>query len=239
MIKRETGFYCFSPPVMVATIIVESLLLLYSLVRYKTGILVRLVVITLAALAIFQLSEYRVCTGFGLRAEDWSRLGYGAITLLPPLGLHILHVIAKKPRRRLVTFAYTTMFMFIWFFLAYSFAFTGYECTGNYVIFQIGTVPALVYGVYYYGWLLTAIGLAAHWVSHLSDNTAAELHRQKAIKGMIAGYAVFLVPTALVYSMNPSYRRGIPSIMCGFAVLFASILVLYILPHAKKSAPAL
>ena len=219
---------------MIATIIVESLLLVYTLLRYKTGVLVRLVVATLATLAIFQLSEYHVCTGLGLRAEDWSRLGYGAITMLPPLGLHILHLIGHKPRRRLVTLAYATMFVFIWYFLAYSFAFTGYQCTGNYVIFQIGTVPALIYGVYYYGWLFAAIGLAAHWVSQLNGKNLSEFHMQKALKGMIAGYAVFLVPTALVYSMNPSYRRGIPSIMCGFAVLFALILALYILPHAKK-----
>lgn len=235
MKKRGTTLFCFSPPVMIATLIVESTLLIYTLVRYKMDILVRLVALTLLTLAIFQLSEYHVCTGFGLRAVDWSRLGYAAITMLPPLGLHMLHVIAKKPRRRLVTTAYVSMFLFIWYFLAYSVAFTGYQCTGNYVIFQIGIMPSLVYGAYYYGWLFMAIGLAAHWANQLHEHGSKSVHRLKAVKGMIVGYAVFLVPTAIVYTVNPAYRRGIPSIMCGFAVLFALILSLYILPNAKRT----
>jgi len=48
----------------------------------------------------------------------------------------------------------------------------------------------------------------------------------------MVGYLVFLVPTALAYSVSPATRRGIPSIMCGFAVLFALILTLYVLPLA-------
>lgn len=234
MKKRGVTFYCFSPPVMIATLIIESVLVVYTLVRYKMDILLRLVILILITLAVFQLSEYRVCTGLGINAVDWSRLGYAAITMLPPLGLHLLHIIAQKPRRRLVTVAYASMFLFIWYFLAYSIAFTGYQCTGNYVIFQIGVIPSLIYGAYYYGWLFIAIGLAAHWANQLHDVGSKKIHQLKAVKGMIVGYAVFLVPTAIVYTLNPAYRRGIPSIMCGFAVLFALILSLYVLPNAKS-----
>jgi hypothetical protein len=49
---------------------------------------------------------------------------------------------------------------------------------------------------------------------------------------MMVGYLVFLIPTSVVGIAFPDSQRGIPSIMCGFAVLFAAIFALYILPIA-------
>src|SRR5277367_5386860 len=100
MRRKSTQFNCFSPPVMLATLVIESLLAIYTLWRYQMTVVARLIVVAVLALATFQLAEFHVCTGFGLAAEHWSRLGYIAITLLPPLGLHILHQLADKPRRR-------------------------------------------------------------------------------------------------------------------------------------------
>ncbi len=220
---------------MVATLVVESTLFVYTLWRYKITELMRLVLLCLAALGTFQLCEYHVCTGYGLSAEEWSRLGYVAITILPPLGLHILHVLANKPARRLIFSAYMTMAGFVGYFLTYHAAFISYQCTGNYVIFQMGAGPALAYGVYYYGWLFTAIGLAVKWANELKNRGKKFIARLRTVQALIIGYLIFLVPTALANSIKPSTRRGIPSIMCGFAVLFALILTLYILPRASKS----
>ncbi len=96
--QKGTQLNCFSPPVMLATLTIETLLALYTVWRYKMTPLTRLVVITLLALASFQLAEFFVCTGYGLHAEQWSRLGFIMIAVLPPLGLHIMHVLAGKPR---------------------------------------------------------------------------------------------------------------------------------------------
>lgn len=227
---NSTTFNCFSPPVMITTVIIEVTLLLYSLWRYKLDMLTKLVLLCVLSLAIFQFSEYHVCTGHGISAGDWARLGYIAITVLPPLGLHILHVLAAKPGRRLVAASYFTMVAFIIYFLSYKSAFTGYACTGNYVIFQIGVRSSIAYGLYYYGWLLTAMYLGARWANQLMRKGVSGVKQLQAIRALIIGYLVFLVPTALVYSISPTSRRGIPSIMCGFAVLFALILCLYVLP---------
>jgi hypothetical protein len=216
---------------MVATLVIEVCLAIYTIWRYKLTPLTRLIVLSLLALAAFQLCEYHVCTGYGDGAVRWSRAGYVAITLLPPLGLHILHVLAGKPGRKLVIFAYLTMIGFVGYFLTYHAAFIGYQCTGNYVIFQIGSHPALAYGAYYYGWLLVAILLGFRWALQVKDKMAT---KAKTIEALIIGYFVFLLPTAIVNSIKPETRRGIPSIMCGFAVLFALILVLYILPKAGQ-----
>jgi hypothetical protein len=231
--RKKSGiqFNCFSPPVMVATFTIEIILAVYTVWRYKMTSMTRLIVACVLALAVFQLSEYHVCTGFGLRAEDWSRLGYVSITALPPLGLHILHKLAGKPGRKLVTASYVSMVGFISYFLLYHAAFIGYQCTGNYVIFQIGVRPALAYGLYYYGWLLTAIVLGARWANKVMKAEQPDHTKLHVIRALIIGYLVFLVPTALANSVSPQTRRGIPSIMCGFAVLYAIILTIYILPR--------
>ncbi|MGH7195922.1 MAG: hypothetical protein ACREGA_04045 [Candidatus Saccharimonadales bacterium] len=236
MLKRGSGqrLNCFSPPVMIATLIIESVLVLYTLWRYKLTRLTRLVVVIVVGLAFFQLSEYHVCTGFGARAVIWSRLGFVAITLMPALGLHILHLLAGKPGRRLVAASYATMGVFIIYFLSYHAAFIGHQCTGNYVIFQIGDRLALAYGIYYYGWLFTAIGLGFKWAQEFFKAGKPGLKRMQMARGLIVGYLIFLVPTAVANTVKPSTRRGIPSIMCGFAVLFALILTFYILPRAAK-----
>ncbi len=235
--SKRTGvqFNCFSPPIMLATLVTETFLALYTVWRYKMTTLTRLAVTTLVALAIFQLSEYFVCTGYGMKAEQWSRVGFVAITVLPALGLHILHQLANKPIGRLIIGAYGSMTIFIVAFLAYSAAFIGHQCTGNYVIFQIGADQlGGAYYVYYFGWLFTAITLGVHWANQLQDKGKAARKQLEAVKGLVAGYLVFLVPVAVANIVNPMSRQGIPSIMCGFAVIFALILTLYVLPRAAQ-----
>lgn len=216
---------------MVATLIIETVLAMYMVWRYKLNVLGRLIVTALLALGTFQLAEYFVCTGYGVSAGQWSRLGFAAITTLPPLGLHIMHQLAGKPNRRLVYASYISMAGFITFFLTYHAAFIGHQCTGNYVIFQIGYKMGGAYGLYYYGWLLVAIGLGMHWANQLKAQGAESLKKLQAVRGMIVGYLVFLVPTALSNTVKPETRAGIPSIMCGFAVIFAIILALYVAPR--------
>jgi hypothetical protein len=230
---KQSGvrFNCFSPPVMLVTLIVEFVLAGYTIWRYKLDMVGRLVVGMLVSLATFQVAEYQVCTGYGISAEQWSRLGYVAITLLPALGFHLMHVLARKPERRYVYVAYGTMAAFVAYFMTYSAAFIGYKCTGNYVIFQIGVGPALAYGLYYYGWLAVSMALGMRWANDLLAAGKKQTARLQAVRSLMIGYLIFLVPTALANSVNPETRQGIPSIMCGFAVLFALILAVYLMPR--------
>jgi hypothetical protein len=234
MKKKSVTFNCFSPPVMLATFIIESIFALYSLWRYKLDTLGRLAIAMLLALAAFQLCEYHVCGGWGLRASEWSRAGYVAITLLPALGLHMAHVLADKPRRRLVLASYISMLGFISYFTIVPHVFRGYACTGNYVIFQIGTEPALAYGAYYYGWMATTVVCGFTWIRQFAKGDAAAVQRKMAVQALLVGYFIFLIPTAVANTVKPETRRGIPSIMCGFAVLFAILLALYIVPKMGK-----
>lgn len=228
-----TRLACFSPPVMIATFAIEIVLALYTVWRYKLNTIGRLASLTLFFLALFQLAEYFVCGGAGLQPAVWSRIGYVAITALPPLGVHILHVLAGKPVGKIVWAAYATGAACMVYFMLYTQAFVGTECTGNYVIFQIGQWPALAYGAFYYGWLATVLVLGYRWASQLkTSKSLVAIRRRQAVLGLMVGYLVFLVPTAITNTLNPSTLDGIPSIMCGFAVLFALILAVYILPRS-------
>jgi hypothetical protein len=224
---------------MVATMVIETTLAIYTIWRYKMDLFTRLATLLLICLATFQLAEYFVCTGLGSMAAPWSRVGFVAITALPPLGLHMMHVLAGKPRRRLVYGSYAFMTAFMAFFLFSPGTFTGHQCTGNYVIFQFTANITGAYSIYYFAWLLLGIGLGFHWANELKEKGKSTLKRLQTVQALILGYLVFLVPSALAMTVNPSVRRGIPSVMCGFAVLLALIVTLYILPRtatAKQSA---
>lgn len=216
-----------------ATFIIEVSLAMYAVLKYHLNEVGKLIVATLLMLGLFQLAEYFVCGGAGLDANQWSRIGYVAITTLPPLGLHMMYAINKSPANKLVMLGYGSMAAFITYFLVSPTAFSGYQCTGNYVIFQLGSTASLAYSLYYYGWLLTALIVGFLFIKKPETVPAAN----KLTKALMLGYGVFLVPTATAMFIKPETRSGIPSIMCGFAVLFALILALYILPRAthKKS----
>ncbi len=217
---------------MIATVIIEVGLALYTLWRYKMSIITRLTLVMLLALAVFQLAEYYVCTGS--MAVPWSRVGFVAITALPPLGLHMMHVLAGKPNRRLVYGAYGSMAAYMAFFLLSPGTFTGHQCTGNYVIFQFTPTVTGTYSAYYFGWLLAGISLGFHWADQLKAKGKAAARQLQTVQGLILGYLVFLVPSALSMAVKPDVRHGIPSILCGFAVLLALILAGYVLPRAAE-----
>jgi len=213
---------------MVASFLIESALLVYVLWRYKLTSLMRVIAAALILLASFQLAEYYVCGGMGVSAAMWSRVGFVAITFLPPLGIHLAHLLAKKPERLLVYAAYATCVAWILVFCSGEWALHGHVCAGNYVIFQLRPSLTPLYALYYYGWLFGGVWLA------LSFARTAPKKARAALAAMILGYFVFLVPTATVNMLNPKTISGIPSIMCGFAVFFALILVFRIAPLATS-----
>ncbi len=221
---RPKGMLCFSPPVMLATFAIEICLALYTLWRYTLDRVTRLAVALIGFLAIFQLAEYMVCGGIGLSAMTWARIGYVAITMLPPLGINLAFALANRYNRTLIGGSYTFAAGFIAYFLLATDVFTGSQCLGNYVIFQMGSFASRLYSVYYYGLLLGTIGVSLRLVSGAPDNV------KRALQSFTVGYILFMLPTTVVNTISPSTVRGIPSIMCGFAVLLALVISFWVLP---------
>lgn len=209
---------------MLATIAIEVGLLIYTIFRYRLNPVTRLVLPLLFLLALFQLAEYSVCGRFNVNAETWSRIGYVAITLLPPLGIHLIQLIARRGWFWIKWVAYASSLIWVVTFGLSEAAFNSYQCGGNYVIFQLANGAGKAYFGYYYFWLFVSIMLSIIWA------VKATKRIRLALLLYAASYLAFLLPTTIINNLYPATRSGIPSIMCGFAVLFALILVLVILP---------
>lgn len=226
-LKKYSGkMYCFSPPVMLFTFLFEFSAAFYILWRYNMSTLVRLVTTMLLALGTFQLAEYMICGGLGFSGIEWARLGYISITLLPILGLHIITTLAGKKAPWLIYPAYASMVAFGLYYAFVPGAINAHECRPNYAVFNVTETNALLYSLYYYGWLLMGVILTLVWSR---NNPAA-----KALRWMCVGYLVFMIPTVTVNLINPATIAGIPSIMCGFAVILAIVLLLFVMPASKN-----
>jgi len=209
---------------MAATFIIEAGLMLYTLFRYRMSPITRIAAATLFFLALFQLSEFTVCGATTMSADIWSRVGFVAITMLPPLGIHLVSEVSKRVSPWVVGFAYSTGAAFAIIFSLSSMAFHGHVCAGNYAIFQL--VPNLggIFFAYYYGWLLLGIGLSLYFSIRASQAV------RQALIYQVFGYLSFLLPTGIVNAINPQTIAGIPSVMCGFAVIYAIVLSFGIVP---------
>jgi hypothetical protein len=226
MKKKSTTFYCFSPPVMIITVIVELLSFLYVLYRYKLTPVTRLVGLALLLLATFQLAEFNVCGGTA--ADAFMRIGFVAITILPALGLHIIAKIANKRMWPLLLVSDTLSAGFVLLFGLRGSVFVEHICGGNYAIFTLANKAGGSFFAYYYALLFIGIGLSLYYAHSASKRV------KRALMLQVVGYLSFLLPTGIVNMINPSTLDGIPSIMCGFAVLYAIILVVGVLPAVGK-----
>lgn len=223
--------FCFSPPVMIATFAVEVGLAAYILWKYKNIAITKIIAATLLCLATFQLAEWMVCQGaLGVSSVAWSRVGFVAISFLPPLGIHTATLLAKRPNPALTYVGYAGAVSFSAYFLFATRGITGSVCGGNYVIFQMAPQAVDLFSMYYYAMLLFGTGLSLYLARATADK-----HSASALRGLAVGYGAFMVPTMAVYQLDNATAAGIPSIMCGFAVTLAIILVTWVLPKHLES----
>jgi len=216
---------------MLATFIIEIVGLLYIVFRYKMTPVSRLATGILAGLAVFQLAEYNVCEGaWGVDSLTWARIGYVAITLLPPLGLHLATKIAGQPQKALVGAGYAAAAVFAGIFLFVGHGMQTQECLGNYVIFTIAQWATIPYAIYYYGMLLLTVGFSWRAAKRMADK-----FKRQALAYLAVGYLAFILPTTAANLIDPSTLAGIPSIMCGFAVILAVVLTTVVVPKYYES----
>jgi hypothetical protein len=227
MKEKSTTLYCFSPPVMVATFLIETVLLLYVLIRYKWSTLTGLIACILALLATFQMAEYQVCSNGG-GISHASRIGFIAITFLPAIGIHIISIISNKLSKYFVWLSYSAAMGFSLIFGLGKSAFDSYACGGNYAIFHLTHKLGGVFFAYYY-FLLVAGILVSLYASIRSNKKTRQI-----LMYFIFGYLVLLIPTGLVNAINPQTINGIPSIMCGFAIVYALVLASGVAPLTLK-----
>lgn len=233
--------YCFSPEVMLLTFLFEVVSAGIAFWKYKINDQAKLIIALLLALAGFQMAEFMVCGGWGWSGVEWARIGYLSITLLPPMGLHLAHKIASKKSGALIKIAYATMFAFIAYYLFVTNGVNEKVCRANYSVFNVPEIASTLYGFYYYGWLIVALWFIYCQVKQLSGELSKKIffkakksQQISALKWLALGYLSFMLPTTLVNIVNPATLEGIPSIMCGFAVILAMILIGFIAPRTLE-----
>lgn len=222
---NKSTFFCFTPLVSLATFIIELILAFYVLYRYGFNKFSRVAVAVLVLLGTFQLAEYMICSGGN--PQLWSKIGTASIAILPVMALHLVTLLTRKSRWTEAGYFFGALIVGAIFFLEVPIL---PECTGKFVALKFTTTFDLIFNFYYAVFLFIALEMIIRtWRNHKGNSS--ELFWALMI------YASFLVPTALVYIFIATARTGVPSIMCGFAVIGAIILVFKELPlvFGKKS----
>src|SRR5579862_8022671 len=130
--KDQRTLYCFSPPVMIATFVIEIILAAIVFIRYRVTRFGKAAGFVLLLLATFQFAEYRICTTDGVLPILWSRIGFVAITLLPLMGLYLVSLVSHQPH--FLKLGYATAAGFVLYFIFVPKSISGAICGGNYVI---------------------------------------------------------------------------------------------------------
>lgn len=215
---------------MIATFFIEVAFLLYILFNRKMSRVTQLIVALLSCLAIFQLAEYSICESLGLNSNIWAKIGFAAITFLPVLGLHLVYTVAGKRPTTLVWVSY--LIAVIWVVLFMFGPVLGRSiCSGNYVIFTIPDRYEFPYYVYYDVLMMVAVVQALLYASRMK---IAKI--RTALYALAAGYLSFIIPS-MVFGYLDAHGgadSNLPSVMCGFAVIFAGFLTLRVAPLTTK-----
>jgi hypothetical protein len=225
--RRPKGFLCFSPAVMLATFVLELIFALLIIARYKTSKATKLAIGMLGLLAIFQIAEFYVCSDSELGTPTWAKIAYVAISFLPAVGIHLVYTIANKKTDRLVALVYVIATLWAVLFAFGRSIFQGYECGGNYVVFQLNSPIGGFYFIYYYIALFVGIHLALKFAATSNQSIA------RALKFHAAGYIIFMALTGMTNIIYPASVFGLPSVMCGFAVIYAILLTFKVVPNLQ------
>jgi hypothetical protein len=221
--------YCFTPEVMVFTLITELALAAIVFIRHGMTHFGKAAGTTLVLLACFQFAEYRICTGPETTSLIWARIGFVAITLLPIAGLYLVSPVSHK--QHFLKIGYATAIGFVVYFVFVPKSITGATCGGNYVFFNASNDFYRLYGVYYLGLLLLGIWEAVEKIASLQRQTRSKT----TLQWLIVGYISFMAPMGALYLTIPTTRSAIASIMCGFAIILAFILTLKVVPAYNQT----
>lgn len=228
-------YMCFTPKVTLATFILEWGFAIWALIRYHGSRFGQLGVLLLALLGVYQFSEYAVCRGSDPLL--WGRIGFATIAVLPAIGIHLTvllwryhatpHLIGRITRW-VVPISYFAASAFAILFLLNPAAIQSASCMPRYIQYGGSFEISQWFGAYYdvlIIWTIIALTKLYQQSERLLKNVTAWL---------AIGYLSFIFPTYLVIFLFPFMNAGFPSVLCGFAIFLAIIMVWKILPrHAE------
>ena len=209
---------------MLATFAIEIIFALYILWRYKFTAITRLIVSLLVLLAVFQAPSSCYAEVWRLKVAPGQRLAMEQLRFYPPLGIHLAYLLANKSQESCSIRLHSSVLFFA-YCICYPNNFWPHMLP-NYVTFNTanGSNDTL------YNLLLW---LAIRW-HILTYMWAPTLHKhRKALYALMTGIWP-AIPTTTVTILWNKAIAGIPSIMCGFAVILAGLLTLKVAPENIK-----
>lgn len=223
--------YCFSPPVMLFTFILETIFALYTLIFIKLKPSTVIIAAIFICLAFFQFCEYQICTVSS--NLTLMHLGYIAITLLPALGVHLVTLVTKHRTPKYFVYLFAAIFVGVFLFQTQSVSYVA--CGGNYVLLKNSGALASTYFPFYYSLSLIVAMVEIFYFTINKEKGADYNTQRKLLYWLLGGSAAFIIPTAVIYIFSSAARdSGIPSIMCGFGIILAVILTFFVLPQCRK-----
>lgn len=229
---------CFSPNVTLATFILEWVFALWAWLKFRMSLFGRLSITLLFLLGLYQLSEFAVCRGGN--PLDWSRLGFAVVAFLPAIGMHLISILdlhhpgnthVERVTTILVPLGYILASIWALVFLLEPGAIRSAICLPRFIQYGHGLRFWHWFSVYYATMLVWAlVALAAIYERAINP--------LRSVSGWLAvGYLSFIVPTYLVIFIIPTMYPGFPSVLCGFAIFFAIIIVKKVLPLYHQLKP--
>lgn len=194
----------------------------------------RLVALLLLLLAGYQLIEVAVC--HAPHQVWWARLAFFDVVWLPPLGLALLHRLARPTRAPwgwLVRGSFALAgFLAVWVLVDPAFV-TGTVCKAVIAFYTHPTSALEAYGAFYHLGLWSMIGGGIH-LARAAGNEVDRAHAADLAMGTVA-FVVLALTTEAVF---PGAREATPSLMCHYALVLAVFLVRICRREARASSVA-
>ncbi|MEK7648396.1 MAG: hypothetical protein AAB400_00575 [Patescibacteria group bacterium] len=220
----QQKLFCFNPFVTFFTGALELFFAVVACIKYSKTPFGRIAAIALILLSVFQFAEYTICSSGN--SVVWNKIAYAAITLLPAIGIHLISYTTHPTYW--IRIAYPIAIIIATSIAIVPGAFTATYCTGRFVVFQLNDPLRIALGSYYTFFILLGI-------FQLTRALIKKVGDREINLWLLLGYLSFTIPALIVYIITFSSRIAVPSIMCGFAVLLAGIIVFKILPLYHKS----
>ncbi len=218
--RHGASFFCFNPFVTFLTGTLEIVIAFFACIRYSKSSFGRIAAVALILLSIFQFAEYTICASGN--SILWNKAAYIATAFLPAIGIHLIaHALRHTRMTQIAYLLATTIALSIAIIPG---AFTSTYCTGTFVVFQLNDPLRIAFGGYYALFILLGITQLTQALINKTGDFELNLW-------LLLGYLSFVIPTLIVYIIASSSRIAIPSVMCGFAVLLAVIIIGKVLPR--------
>lgn len=210
----------YSPALSIVTAAFELAVCVWCLRTEGRRDVLRLVALTLLLLAGYQLIEVAVC--HAPHEILWARLAFADVVWLPPLGLALLHRLARPTRALwgwlVRLFFLLAGFLTVWVMVDPSFV-TGTVCKAVIAIYTHPTNALEAYGAFYHLGLWSMIAGGIH-LARAAGSDTDRAHAADLALGTVA-FVVLALTTEVVF---PGAREATPSLMCHYALVLAVFL---------------